>query len=77
MIITVYSLIVSRKNVPHVEGQYRAPGGTALPVIAIVVMTLIYLPDVISGDWKLWAFTGIIYAIAVGIFFAASGRKKA
>ena len=77
MIITVWSLIVSRKNVPHVEGQYRAPGGSALPVIAIVVMTLIYLPDVISGDWKLWAFTGIIYAIAVAIFFAASGRKKA
>lgn len=77
MIITVTSLIVSRRNVPAVEGQYRAPGGKILPYIMIAIMAAIYIPDVLAGDWKLWTFTGIIYAVAVVIFLVAGSKKKA
>lgn len=77
MVITCVSLMVSRKNMPSQEGQYRAPLGNVLPIITIVVMTLCYLPDVIGGSWMLWGFTIAAYAIAAVIYVVASKKKYA
>lgn len=74
--INCVSLIVARKRNKYIEGNYRAPGGSALPVITLVIIVLSYLPGIINGA-KLWYYIAIWYAVgAVILMISLSQMKK-
>ncbi|MCI9455164.1 MAG: APC family permease [Dorea sp.] len=66
--INCVSLIVARKKFQLAEGAFKAPGGNALPVIAMVLIVICYIPDIISGGWIIWAYTIVWYLIGI-IFY--------
>ncbi|MGO5052930.1 APC family permease [Lachnospiraceae bacterium LCP25S3_G4] len=68
IIINCVSLIQARKKNEHVQGAFRAPGGTFLPIFALVVIVLCYIPDIIKGGWVLWAYTLGWYALGLVIY---------
>lgn len=75
IVINIISLLVARKKFGFENLPYKAPGGTAMPVIAIILIVASYIPGIIQGGWLLWAFTGgwyllgaliLLYGIKVG-----------
>ncbi len=72
--INCISLMVARKKFTLPQNAFRAPGGAALPVVALGLIVLCYVPDVVSGGWTLWAYTLGWYAI--GLLFFQWRRKK-
>ena len=66
--INCISLIVARKTHERQPGEFRAPGGNALPVIALALIILCYIPDIIAGGWMIWAFTIVWYIVGIIIF---------
>lgn len=73
--INIVSLLVARKKFPHIPGNFKAPGGMILPVIALITIVLCYIPDVINGGWKIWAYTLVWYAIGIGIYMLRSKKQ--
>lgn len=65
--INFTSLLVARKKFDLPEGAFRAPGGNVLPVVALALIIICYIPDIINGGWMIWAYSiawyvcGIIY----------------
>ena len=73
--INCISLIVARKKFPLEEGAFRAPGGNALPVIAMILIVICYIPDIISGGWIIWAYTIVWYVIGI-IFYKVRTKNQ-
>lgn len=73
IIITCVSLIAARKKNVRAEGSFRAPGGNALPIVAMVVIVICYIPDILGGGTMLWAYTIGWYAVGLVIYHF---RKK-
>lgn len=65
--INIVSLLVARKKFELPEGAFRAPGGSVLPIVALVLIIVCYIPDIIGGGWMIWAYTIVWYI--VGIIF--------
>lgn len=65
--INFISLLVARKKFDLPEGAFHAPGGNVLPVVALALIIICYIPDIIGGGWMIWAYSiawyvcGIIY----------------
>lgn len=70
------SVIAARKRHPYVEGNFRAPGGNAIPVITIVALVACYVPDIIRGGWQIWAYTAIYLVIGLIIYFIGAGKAS-
>lgn len=68
--INCISLIVARKTHVRKPGEFRAPGGNALPIIALILICICYIPDIIGGGWMIWAFTIAWYIVGLIIFKA-------
>lgn len=68
IMINIFSLYAARKKNPYIEGNYRIPGGKVLPMIALVLIVVCYIPDIVSGGWKIWLFTILWNLIGVGIY---------
>lgn len=66
--INCISLMVSRRRMPLPEGAFKAPGGNVLPVLAMALIVICYIPDVISGGWLIWLYTIVWYAVGM-IYF--------
>ena len=66
--INCISLIVARKTHERKPGEFRAPGGNGLPVIALALIICCYIPDIIKGGWMIWAFTAVWYIVGIIIF---------
>jgi len=66
--INCISLIVARRNNKHVPGTFRAPGGTFMPIFALVVIILCYIPDIVNGGWKIWLYTIAWYLLGLFIY---------
>ncbi|MCI9217477.1 APC family permease [Lachnospiraceae bacterium 42-17] len=73
--INCVSLIVARKKFALEEGAFKAPGGNALPVIAMILIVICYIPDIISGGWIIWAYTIVWYVIGI-IFYKVRTKNQ-
>lgn len=73
--INCISLMVARKKFALEEGTFKAPGGQALPVIAMILIIVCYIPDIISGGWVIWAYTIAWYIIGI-IFYKVRTKEK-
>ena len=76
IMIVCYSFICARKKHPHIEGNYQAPGGIALAVIAIVLILISYIPGIINGQGTMWLFTLGVYAVGVIVMFIFLSKNK-
>ena len=74
-IISITVVAARRKN-PNVEGKFKAPGGSAVSVIVLIVLIICYIPDFMNGSWMLWVWSACYYAVALIIFAATIGRSK-
>ena len=77
VVIVCYSLIASRKQMPSIEGKYKAPGGNALSWATIIVIVASYIPAIFNGGAKMWIFTAIIYIVGILIYFLYSKKHLA
>ena len=77
IVINIVSLYVARKTQPTLPDRFHAPGGQLLPAVALVLIVVCYIPDILSGGWKIWAFTALWYALGLAIFrFSGFEAKK-
>ena len=73
--INIISLIVSRKKFDLPEGAFHAPGGKVLPVVALGLIILCYIPDIIGGGWVIWAYSIAWYACGL-IYYKVRNSKR-
>lgn len=73
--INIVSLLVARKKFDLPEGAFRAPGGNFLPVAALALIIVCYIPDITSGGWVIWAYSIGWYIIGV-IFYKVRTNGK-
>ncbi len=74
--INCISLVVARRKNKYIEGNFRAPGGNALPIIALIIIIVCYIPEIINGGWIIWGYTIGWYLLGLLIYKFYS-RKKA
>lgn len=74
--INIISLLVARKKYPNKRVRFRAPGGSVLPILALLIIVVCYIPDVISGGWVIWAYTLAWYAVGLLIYLCSPAFKK-
>ncbi|MGB7604091.1 MAG: APC family permease [Lutisporaceae bacterium] len=72
--IICMTIIGARKRNPYVPGNFRAPGGDILPIATLIIIIAAYIPGILSGGWKLWAYTAAYFL--VGMVFYYIGTKK-
>ena len=72
--INCISLIVARRKIPYVEGNFRAPGGKALPVVTIGVIIVAYIPGIISGS-AFWYYGLIWYGLGALLLLISLKRS--
>jgi amino acid transporter len=63
IVINSFSLLEARKKFEHIPGNYRAPGGSVVPIVTMSVIVATYIPKVFDGTAVL-SFTFIWYAVA-------------
>ena len=71
--IICLTVVEARRKNPGVKNKFTAPGGNALPIITFIVIISTYVPGIISGGWKLWAWTAGYFLIGMIIYWT---RKK-
>jgi amino acid transporter len=74
--INIMSLIVARKRFPYVPGNFKAPGKNVLPIIALAIIILCYIPDVIGGGWQIWLYTIGWYLVGLIIYKCSPASKE-
>jgi APA family basic amino acid/polyamine antiporter len=74
--INIISLIVARKKFPYIPGNFKAPGKNILPLLALVVIILCYIPDVVSGGWLIWLYTIGWYLVGLLIYKCSPASKE-
>jgi amino acid transporter len=78
LVIAIISVTVlaARKKHPHVEGGFKAPGGNVLPVITLILLVACYVPDIINGGWKIWAYTAAYMIIGYIIYLVCADKAE-
>ena len=72
--IVCLTIVAARKKNPYVPGNFRAPGGDALPIATFIVIIAAYIPGILKGGWQLWAWTALYFLI--GMIFYYTGTRK-
>ncbi len=72
--IVCLTVIAARKKNAYVHGNFRAPGGNILPIITLIILVASYIPGILNGGWKLWAWTAGYFAIGMIIYLI--GTRK-
>lgn len=75
--ITSISLLTARKKHPTIKDGFRLPGGRLLPIAALSIILVCYIPDVIKGGWKIWSYTIVWYLLGTIFFFLYQKRRRA
>lgn len=70
------SLIKAKRTMSLEEGKFSVKGGIAVPIIAMILIILCYIPDVIKGGWKIWAYTLLWYLVGIVYFVIRMRNKK-
>ncbi len=66
--INIISLIAARKKDP---GKYFIlRGGNFIPYALMGILLLCYVPEIISGGWKVWIFSLCWYVLGIVIYLA-------
>lgn len=73
--INCISLLVARKKNAYIKGSYRAPGGSILPVVTLIIIIASYIPGIISGS-SLWYYTAAWYLVGVVILMIALSKMS-
>ena len=73
--INIISLLVARFDLP--EGAFHAPGGNVLPVVALALIIICYIPDIIGGGWMIWAYSIAWYVIGIIYYKVRQNKHKA
>lgn len=73
--INVVSLLKARQKAELPEGAFRAPGGNVLPIVALVLIVVCYIPDIINGGWKIWTYSIVWYIIGI-IFYKVRTKNQ-
>ena len=73
--IICITIIAARKKNPGVA-TFKAPGGSAVSIIVLIVLVACYIPDLVNGSWILWVWSACYYAVGLIIFAATVGRSK-
>jgi FAD synthase len=67
--IVCITVMASRNHQPTLlTDTFRAPGGTALPIITLLVLVASYIPSILQGGWKLWAVTALYYVLGMLLY---------
>lgn len=75
VVIISITLLAARKQHPYVEGDFRVPGGTVLPIITIALILFFIIPGVFQA-WSYWALSGCWYVLGLVIFLLCQIRAK-
>ena len=75
--INIISLLVARKKFDLPEGAFHAPGGNVLPVVALALIIICYIPDIIGGGWMIWAYSIAWYVIGIIYYKVRQNKHKA
>lgn len=75
--INIVSLLVARKKFALPEGAFHAPGGNVLPVVALALIIICYIPDIIGGGWIIWAYSIAWYVIGIIYYKVRQNKHKA
>lgn len=75
--INIVSLLVARKKFALPEGAFHAPGGNVLPVVALALIIICYIPDIIGGGWMIWAYSIAWYVIGIIYYKVRQNKHKA
>lgn len=73
--INSFSLLQARKKYKYIEGNYRAPGGSIIPVITLIIILITYIPNILKGS-EVILFTILWYAIAGIILIFTKDKIK-
>lgn len=76
IVVVCIALIQSRKKLPYVEGNYRAPGGDGLVIFTIIVIVVTYIPAIFNGGAQMWIFTAILYVVGLVVMAYYTGKEK-
>ena len=68
IMINIISLLVARRKNAYVPGNFKAPGGSVLPVLALIILVVCNLSDIIGGGWIIWAYTIGVYIVGLIIY---------
>jgi len=74
--INIVSLLVARKKNPHIAGNFKAPGGKLLPIIALIFIIICYIPDVLNGGWIIWTYSIAWYAVGLIVYKCSAANKE-
>ncbi|WP_461810798.1 APC family permease [Faecalimonas sp.] len=77
--LVIISAIFARKKVPHAEGNFKAPGGNVVSIIAVMAIIVTYIPKMIGGgNTAMWIFTIALYVIGLLImmYYTQKGEPK-
>ena len=74
--IICITVVAARKQHPHVEGGFKAPGGNALPVITLMVLVACYVPDIVNGGWQIWVYTAGYLLIGYIIYLVCADKTE-
>lgn len=74
--INIVSLLVARKKFELPEGAFHAPGGNVLPVVALALIIICYIPDIIGGGWMIWAYSIAWYVIGIIYYKVRQNKHK-
>jgi amino acid transporter len=75
--INCISLLAARRKYSNHSGIFRAPGGSVLPVLVLLILLCCYIPDIIGGGYLLWGYTIAWYGIGLLIYAFYSERPAA
>lgn len=73
--IICITVLAARKQNAHVEGRFKAPGGSVLPVITLILLVACYVPDIINGGWKIWAYTAGYMLLGYIIYLVCADKS--
>lgn len=72
--IVCITVIAARNKNTYVPGNFKAPGGNALPVATLIIIIAAYIPGILNGGWQLWAWTAGYFAVGMIIYYL--GTRK-
>ncbi len=75
IVLTTVAVIKARRSAHYPENAFRAPGGKAMPIVAIILLVLCNSVSIITGTAMLWIYTVGFFALGLIIFLIAEKNR--
>jgi APA family basic amino acid/polyamine antiporter len=76
IVINIIALMAARKKEKYPQDSFRAPGGSVLPVVALVLLVICNISGVFTGGWVIWMYTIAFILIGLLIYQYSSAGKS-